>query len=134
MPRYSSDAREGLRLISVRQPGELNSERVILRASASLNLINYLVLDARRASERSVQDLNRNVFWFPAKEVEEGDYVRVYTRLGQPSSHDGTYGKVPARYHDFFWGRAESIWSGRAMAAVLVEIASWRMVAVDGAG
>lgn len=121
---------DGLTLVGVRDAGTIATERVILRVSSDVNLIRYLVLNATHGKAKEIRDLNKNVFWFPKRTVESGDYVRVYTRVGINSQHDGTYGGNAAHFHDFFWNRKSPIWGGDASAAVLIEIASWRMVEV----
>lgn len=123
--RFLIEAAEGLELIGVRGAGQLGAERVLLRAKTDLNLIRYLVLDTESPGEREIRDLNKNVYWFVDHPVAEGEYVRLYTRLGTDTTHTGTWGGKTVKYHDFFWDRLSPIWRGDSNAVVVVEIASW---------
>jgi hypothetical protein len=131
MTRFTVGASAGLQLVRVRDAGQLDTERVILRAEDALELVEYLVLNAHHSGEKSITDLNRDVYWFPIHQVMAGEYVRLYTRSGVNGMRKGAFGERPAVFHDFFWGKDRPIWGGKATAAIVIEIASWQMIAVE---
>ena len=117
-------ATNALRLQSIRNPGLLTVERVVLRAVADCNLMSFVIMNAHSDSAETVTDLNRSAFWFPNWEVSRGDYVRLYTKTGVHNTKELDSGT----YHSFFWGRIKTLWTGDANAAVLHELAAWSFV------
>jgi hypothetical protein len=123
--RYVIDASEALRVVGVRGDGDLDKERVLIRAVAPVNLIRFLILNATFTGPNQIRDLNRKVFWFPSHNVASGDYVRIYSRTGVAKSHSGKFSGLSTTYHDFFWNRTLPIWEGKSSAVVLIEVAAW---------
>lgn len=121
----------GIEILKVAGAGDVSQERVILRMEESVNLINYVLLNAY-SEGNDVSDLNDHVFWFPSVVASQGDYVRLYTRLGNYTLTQGKFGESPARFHNFFWGKNAAVWGGSPMpgllssnAVVVLRISNW---------
>lgn len=125
---YGIPSLQELEVIGIRDAGNVAKERLLLRANSTVDLIRYLIIDTHASGPTTVQDLNRNVFWFPKSEVESGDVIRLYSHVGTRSKTKGSYGDETVSYHNFYWGKSKPVWEGRANAAVLVEIADWTII------
>jgi hypothetical protein len=125
MPDFGM-AYRALSVLGIRDAGDIDRERVVLRVDKPVDLLEYLVLNAASSHPARIRDLNQHVFWFPSHEVKPGEFVRLYSRTGVQLTRLGSYGRSQARYHDFFWGKSTPVWMPGSNAAVLIEIAGWR--------
>ena len=121
----------GIEIVKVAGAGDVSQERVVLRMEESVDLINYVLLNAFSQGS-DVSDLNEHVFWFPSVVASQGDYVRLYTRAGEYTLTKGRFGENPARFHNFYWGKDASVWGESPMhsllssnAVVLLRISNW---------
>ncbi|WP_139374112.1 hypothetical protein [Enhydrobacter aerosaccus] len=106
----------------MRDPGEPTSERVIFRASGNLDVGNYCLLASSTNNKQEPTSGGKVAFWFPDKEVGNGDTVVVYTKAGDDKSRkndDGT------QSHFFYWGRTKSLWSVENNGVVVLQARTW---------
>lgn len=116
----------GLDILKVADAGNLQKERVILRMAESTSLINFALINANATDDSGqVIDLNEHVFWFPDVVVNQGDYVRLYSKEGEIKSQQGTYEGRPATFHNFYWGKQNVVWGYRSNAVVLFRVQNW---------
>jgi hypothetical protein len=116
----------GLEIIKVADAGNLQKERVLLRMGESASLINFVLINSNATDDSGqVIDLNDRVFWFPDTVVNQGDYVRLYSKAGDFSTQPGTYQGKPTTYHNFYWGLERSIWGGPSNAVVVFRVQNW---------
>lgn len=112
-----------MRLIitSLANAGDLERERVILRAQEDVNL-NYFAVFACRASENAFRSGKVPfAYWFPEKQIGKDDYVIIYTKDGdisEKSAHDGP------KSHFFYWRMEKAIWTPE-VRAVVVNTSEW---------
>lgn len=128
---YGIPSLQELEVIGIRDAGNIERERLLLRANSAVDLIRYLIIDAHSSGPTTIQDINRNVFWFPKRSVESGNIIRLYSRVGRNDQTDGSYGDETVHYHNFYWNKPTAVWDGRANAAVLVELADWHIIRSD---
>ena len=106
----------------VRYAGDLEHERVVLKARRRLNLGDYLVADTTYYEDGSVSNQLRHVYWFPNYIVAQDDLVVLYTKKGKEFFRMS--GEGP-RSHFLYWGLDRSIWNQDADGAVVIEIRDW---------
>ncbi|MDP2911025.1 MAG: hypothetical protein Q8N76_01660 [Candidatus Omnitrophota bacterium] len=113
-------------IIGIRDAGDLNSERLLLRAIEPASLEYYIVVNVKSNGGKGLTILNDKVFWFPVIPVNTGEYVRLYTKTGSYNKQNALYDKTPAIFHNFYWGLNASVWGGINSNAVSVfKVNSW---------
>lgn len=117
----------GLEILYVGDKGNLDQERVILKANAQLDLIGYILINSFSEDGQTCYDLNDKAFWFPKKIVNAGEYIRVYTKSGNNQTVQSTFNKEPATFHDFYWGLKSPIWLDKSNAVVMLQIQNWHI-------
>lgn len=115
----------GLELLYVSDKGSIEKERVVLKATAQLDLIGYVLLNSYSEDGQTFYDLNDKAFWFPKVMIKPGEYVRVYTKSGTKETTTGTFKGDPATFHDFYWGLSSPIWTGKTNAVVILQVQNW---------
>jgi hypothetical protein len=112
-----------LNIVRIEGRGANNTERVVLKAAADLNLTYYLLVDTTYSTPTSISNLLRHVFWFPTFNVKAGDFVVVYSGVGTQKTMPNTGGV--GQTHFFYWNLRETVWNNTGDCAVLMEVANW---------
>lgn len=110
--------------------GELERERIVLKALDDCDIGTYAILAARRGSTSQTVEGGpiAHCFWWPDKKVKEDDLIVLYTKKGTPSVKENVSGTTS---HFFYWDLLEPVWK-QDRVAVLVEIGrQWAQLAVD---
>lgn len=76
-------------------------ECIILKVVDDCNLWPYVLIDNTYGPDGKVSNINRHLFIFPNKNVSEGDYIAIYTKVGTNTSFTNSQGSTT---HKFFWG------------------------------
>jgi len=97
-----------LKLISINNTGNVQSEHVFLAVNADCNLGDYLLTDSTYGSDEAPSNKLRHVFFFPQLEVKKGDYVVLWTQSGKYSKGETTNKKAQ---HNVYWGLKETVWN-----------------------
>ena len=103
----------------VKDAGDLDNERVVLKALDSLNIGSYLIADTTYEGENEVSDRLRHVFWLPDKQVSEEDLIVIYTKKGNDKTRLGKSGN---KIHFFYWGLSRTVWNKEEDAVTLFSI------------
>jgi hypothetical protein len=113
-----------INLISVKYKGILQREAVWLDVVDDDDVGNYALCDTTYLDEEAKQVSNRlrHFYWFPEQRVMEGDYVKLYTKIGKPTTWTNKRGTTT---HVFYWGLRETVWNQDGDCAVLFQIADW---------
>lgn len=106
----------------VKGHGDLEEERVVLKALSDLNVGTYVISDTTYYSDDEVSNELRHIYWIPDKQVEKGDLVVVYTKSGKDKT---TNNKSGNKTHFFYWGLDRTIWNKEEDAAVLFSLEAW---------
>jgi hypothetical protein len=111
-----------LKIDLVHAHGDVNEERVLLTASDSCNLTNYLIMDTTYVGEGRISNVHRHVLWLPPTEVKKGERVAIYSKKGTYSkaTHDGIV------WHKIYWNSGSAIWNNTGDAAVLMNVTDWK--------
>lgn len=108
---------------SIRNPGELEDERLVLRVLRDCDIGRYFTFDTTYTEDGRVSNLVRHPYWFPDKEVKAGDLVVVYTKTGRQSQKVNNDGSTS---HFFYRGIDRTIWNQERDCAVVLEISDWK--------
>ena len=112
-----------LQFNNVAEPGYFAEERVVLRPTVKMNLMDYVMLPMRSASGASdAEDLNTLAYWFPDKEVEPGDFVLLYTKTGNDHTFTDANGQA---VHVFYWNKEAAVWKDPASVVAILKISEW---------
>lgn len=111
----------GLEIIGIRDAGNIDNERLLLRANAPIRPEYYIVVNVKQINATSLIPLNDKVYWFPSGGlVNTNEFIRLYSKGGTYKKEESKYGDEPAIFHDFYWGLDKSIWDGVNSNAVTV--------------
>jgi hypothetical protein len=113
-----------VKLISVENKGDLEKEAVWLDVVDDADIGNYALCDTTYTDEEAKRVSNRlrHFYWFPDRPVKKGDYVKLYTKVGKPTTWTNKRGTTT---HVFYWGLMETVWNQDGDCAVLFQIADW---------
>ncbi len=116
-----------LELRSIIAPGDLNKERLTLRALADLDVGDYLVAQSGYIDDSPTTTFYHTL-WFPYKPIPKGDLVVVYTKMGTSSERALDRGK---RAHFFYLDLQNPIWDGPDKGALVLYAPTWQSKPVD---
>lgn len=110
-------------ITSIADAGDLQKERVILRASMNANLTYFAVFCCKKGPSSLQAGDVPHVYWFWDQEVKKNDLIVLYTKAGVRSEKtvdDGT------TTHFYYWQKDKSIWTPD-MRAAAIYAPQWRM-------
>lgn len=105
-----------LKIVIVKNSGDIQDEYVLLKAEADCNVGDYLLTDGTYGSDEAPSNKLRHVFFFPSQPVKKGEFVVLWTRVGKYSVGTTTT-KNPQ--HNFYWGLQETVWNMKEDKAFL---------------
>jgi hypothetical protein len=110
-----------LKLIGVEKAGDLENERIALRAMAAVaDIGKYVVLRARKSPDgRVFSGPIPDAYWFDSIPVKIGDWVVLYTKSGARSQKTTPDGNTS---HFFYWGQNSPLWAPEFKPAVVLAI------------
>jgi hypothetical protein len=111
-----------IEIVGIRNPDDLERERIVMRALGDTDIGDYLIL--RTPTKEDVVRAGRlhDTYWFRDKQIRAGDLVVLYSKRGvarEKRNEDETV------THFFYWGLSQPCWSESNSAAVLVRIGEW---------
>lgn len=111
------------KIASIANAGDLERERLILRATANGDIGEYAVFRANAApdDEALAGDIP-NAYWFANREIKKGDFVVLYSKFGTSREKTSESGRTSYFY---YWGLDSAIWSSTNYVAVLVNTSDW---------
>ncbi|ENQ1533179.1 TPA: hypothetical protein ACN359_004533 [Vibrio parahaemolyticus] len=110
-----------LKLKSIADKGNFEKERLLIEATVSCDLGEFLLLRTG-LSDGVVTTEVKNTLWFPDVELRKGDSVVVYTKSGRNNVK-----KIESGNNVYFqyWGLDEPIWNNDNTAPVLMNAPEW---------
>lgn len=107
--------------------GDLQKERIVLKALADLDVGDYAILRSGVGSSGRTPTSGRKIaYWFPDEDVQANDLVVLYTKKGSRSTKPIEGGGTA---YFFYWGRDEALWNDDKSGAVLLEVSAWQFEA-----
>jgi len=107
-----------LKISSVQNQGNASDEYVVFKASADINVNQYMVED-NTFSGGKFSNVHRHPFRFPSKTVKKDEYVVLYTRKGTNGEGKMDNG---AKFYSFYWGSDAAIWNNEGDKVVLLKV------------
>lgn len=111
-----------LKLLSIKNDGDHEKERVLVRALSDCSIGNYILFDTTYFGDNTVSNQLRHNYWLPNLEVKKGDLIVIYTKEGENVSKENDKGNTS---HFLYWGIERPIWNDKEDCAVLIEISDW---------
>lgn len=114
-----------LKIIGIESAGEIERERIVVQATVASDIGRFAIFASNASSEN--KPLSGNVpfaYWFPFKNVKDGDFIVVYSKTGSRSEKTNESGRTSYFY---YWGMTNSIWN-KSVIPVLVETTTWEML------
>lgn len=105
-------------ILKVKDAGDLDKERVILKATKDTEISWYILFDNTYNDDGSLSNLWRHMFIFPRITVKAGDFVWLYTKKGEKSNRGNDSNTTT---HLLYWGMDETIWNHDGDMAYLVK-------------
>ncbi len=115
------------KIIAVKEPGDISNERVVARVKGNIDIGSYVLLSTKYADESVTNEVD-SAYWFPDKDVSEGDLVVLYTKSGRDKTRKNKSG---GKTHFFYWGKERPVWGRSDKAAVLVQSRTWQAFTPD---
>jgi len=104
--------------------GNLEKERIVLRAMEEVEIGHYTLLRSDSTTEGAAISGSKDAYWFPNKKVKKDDLVILYTKKGTPSTKSLASG---ATAHFYYWRHASAFWGeDKKNVAVLLFAPTWK--------
>jgi len=113
---------EKLKIINIKDRGNLKSEYVILKVLEDTNLQHYGIVDATYTPDGHLSNLHQHFFKFYHYVVAKGDYIHLYTKDGNDEIFNN---RAKTTTHCFYWDLDVSVWNNEGDVAVLLGIEGW---------
>jgi len=97
-----------LKINSVINAQNPDSEIVWLQASAKINLKGYALVDRTFDEKGKISNEFRHIFIFPDLEINSGEWVRLYTGNGKYSTSKTTKNEI---IHNLYWQSSSCVWN-----------------------
>jgi hypothetical protein len=108
---------------SFADPGDLNKERVVLKATEDIDIGRFVLLRSKTNAEGHPISGSKDAYWFPDKTITRGDLVVVYTKAGTSSTKTLNSGGTA---HFYYWHKKTAFWGPTEKnVAVLMEAPLW---------
>lgn len=102
---------------------ENDQEYVILQVEEDCNLWPYIIFDATYDEKGHSSNKLRHSFIFPSQNVAKGDYIVVYTSIGENHNFKNKAGSTTWVY---FWGLDVNVWNNKGDEALLVKTSEYK--------
>jgi len=104
--------------------GNLEKERVIMKADIGLDVGNYAVLRGLVGKKGGPSSGKKQAaYWFPDVEIKADDLVVLYSKKGTKRSKPLENGNTA---YFFYWGSEHSLWNDEKYGAILLEVTDWQ--------
>ena len=106
-----------LKITNIRERGNLEKERVVMRVQSDVDVGSYIMLNCVISGEDSVESGDIPLcYWFDDKKVKKDDLIVLYTKKGVSSQKINDNGQMS---YFFYWDRPDSIWSDNRRAVLV---------------
>ena len=118
---FIKDLEMTLRFIRIQNPGDLEKERAVLRASTEIDIGRYTLFSCYAEENIPLSGPILKGFWFEDKIIKSGDLVVVYSKNGSAGEKVGRTG---ATSYFYYWESDEPIWTSGTIPVLLLS-AGW---------
>ena len=107
----------------VKNPGVIETERVILNVSKDTDLGSYLIATSiENDDNKTITSALSNVYWLPDQKLKAGDLVVIYTKKGTKGKIENKDGSTS---YFFYWGLDCPIGNDERATVVLFNADWW---------
>ena len=110
-----------LKILTIKDPGIKEKERVVLSVLADINLGDYLIAKTYTLKDERISAELEDVMWLPDQDLKQGDQVVVYTKAGEKNKITNSDGSTSYFY---YWELSEPIGDEEEAGAIIFE-ADW---------
>ncbi|CAI1705349.1 MULTISPECIES: hypothetical protein [Serratia] len=107
----------------LREPGNLEKERVVIEILEDGNVGNLVVTSTSQQGEGAVSSKIKNPYWIPDQDVKKGDLVVVYTKEGRKNNRENDDNSSSYFY---YIGMDEPLYDENTKTAIVFSIGSWK--------
>lgn len=111
-----------IKIVGIKNRGNLKKERIIIKALSNLDLGYYIVFLTKMTGEKSFSSEPKKVFWFPDKEINKDDLIVLYSKKGKKSIKENESGNTT---HFFYWNLENPVFEDDKSHAVVIEANGW---------
>lgn len=109
-----------LEIVGLFDPGIPNIERIAILAKQSVNIGQYGLMVGVRGEGGAAFPLKDNLFWFGDAQLNEGDWLFIYTGAGKARVSDLPNGN--GRLFSIHWGRPITIFHVHELVPILFRV------------
>lgn len=106
-----------LQLFDTIKRGVPNEERVAIKVNQRVDCRHFGIMVGVRLASGNAIPLHDNFFWLGNGFVEVGDWILVYTRVGQPRTD--VIPNTTNKLYSVFWGKPSVIFSDPDVVPIL---------------
>lgn len=113
-----------IKLVEIKDPGNQDKERVVLKVLNDTDLGGYMIAVAVEETDQTISTNLKNIMWLEDQPIKVGDLVVIYTK-------SGTNGKIlnsdGSTSYFFYWSLSAPIGKDNNLGVVLFEV-DWNFV------
>lgn len=113
-----------IKLVEIKDPGNKDKERVILKVLNDTDLGGYMLAVSLEEVDQSISTNLKNVMWMEDQPLKAGDLVVVYTKEGNNGKIANTDGSTSYFY---YWSLTKPIGLTKDAGVLLYEV-DWSFV------
>lgn len=115
-----------LRLKYIKDAQDIQKERIVLRAIESCNIGVYAIAKSRNVDDNYIDAALPMIYWLPEKNVNQGDYIVLYSKNGHSSEKRNDDG---SKSYFFYWGKDTPIFNpANHDCAIIFEINEFKSI------
>ena len=111
-----------VKILSVHNHGNYEHEHVYMEVLQDCDIGEFMLADSTYTSDDRISNKVRHTYWFPDRQVKKGEYVSLWTGVGENIQTKSSQGNT---IHRFYWGLKTSVWNDEGDCALLYHIDDW---------
>ena len=111
-----------LAILGIRDPGDLQNERVVFEARDEVDLGDYLTSFAYETGDDTISDRMISPLWFPTMKLNVGEKVVVYSRSGTRWKKEMNDGRA---IYFLYRNKREALCVNARMGVLLLKMSGW---------
>ena len=113
-----------MKILRINDRGNLEKERLVLKADAIEDLGHYLIFKTTLLDEGGFSARpDSRVFWLPDRQIKKGDMVVIYSKEGSLSTKEN---KDKSTSLFFYWNSKVPLWSKDTDTVVLIKVSEYQ--------
>lgn len=109
-----------LTVMAILERGVPNEECIAIQANERINLGQYGIMLGVYAQLNSAIPLKDNLFWFGDGFIEKGDWLFIYTGIGEPRK--STPEDEDINLYTIFWGKSKTVFANTNIVPLLFRV------------